>query len=334
MSIQLKSKSEVKLELINSIIDDKDNGKINHIYKYTYTDGCVNFLKTSDTQKYISIAEDNVLYIINLTDEDFDHEIKELTENISVSDIELLTTPLEELRKLEKKIKIEKISRKIEILKNFEKFENIKLILYKKCFNEIDLKNPKDALSKLNDELGCIDYKLEIDYVFKMEDNTEITSYLLIADSLILCLFKGNKCISSLVIDYNNEDKSIVISSKTKEEYEKKDINKLLRSVMFIISKSIFPDAENILSHSINPISLNIMIKYFNAECIDDFICTAELNDVNIDNARKVFYDVIKKNKLECRKKGGKKQKNTKKKKEKRKNTKKKKYYTFVHLHL
>ena len=315
-TIQLKSKREVNLELINTIIDEHD-GKIKNIYKYTYANGCVSFFETSDTQKYISIVETNDLFIINLTNEDFDDEIKEMKYKLNAEDLSILTTlPLRKLGR-------DGILKRMEIYKPYQSIKSI-LNTDTDCVNEIELENAKNELTKLNTKLGCIDYKLAIDYVFKMENNTEITSYAFKADSLILCLFTKNKCISSLQINYKNEDGTIKIDSRTKKEYEGKKINTLLRSVIILISKKLFPDSMYISSIPINSISKNIMTKYFNAICFDDIECFIELNEENIKNAYNIFNKITQENVLKCTKQRRKKSPNTKRKKEKRNKSKSK----------
>jgi hypothetical protein len=132
-------------------------------------------------------------------------------------------------------------------------------------------------------------------------------------------------CVSSLVISYN--ETHIFIDSKTKKTFEGRKMNKLLRSVIILLSKTIFPNAQSVVSDATNPISTQIMIKHFHAiPCGDDKYETFDtyediktymdrdeksgittkviLNDENIENANSVFREIIDKE-FKCVKKGG-----------------------------
>lgn len=134
---------------------------------------------------------------------------------------------------------------------------------------------------------------------------------------IVLCLFTGSDCVSSITINLDDDNLSnLSIDSKTNTRYEGRKFNTLLRAVLIIISKSISDHVQQITSSAINEISATLMIKRFNAVSrtglskdtpqIDEMIKTVfsqppfgmetyvELNEVNIANAARVFDETIK----------------------------------------
>jgi hypothetical protein len=167
------------------------------------------------------------------------------------------------------------------------------------------LESAKKELAKLNETIKqkCPEMKLELDYLFNI--NNEKVSVLFSNDinSLVLCLCNDKiGCISCIQYELNT-DNNIVISSKTDEEYEGKKYNSLVRSAIIIISKYIFPTAEKIISYAINPISVWVLLKNFNAiipstlnnEDIIDYFNenNISINEINFDNIKN-FYDMDK----------------------------------------
>lgn len=209
---------------------------------------------------------------------------------------------------------------------------------------EIDLRLAKEAVNNINKHLeefnkktGC-NYKLDINYFNQMDENAKITAHHELHDkTLLLCAFNNDVCVSSIIIDYYAG--FITIFSHTKKEREGNKLNKLLRAVIIIIARTIYSDAEYILSDSVNPTSAYLMMKYFNAKGHDDMMkfstykefgdyiekhraleVTIELNEANIKNAKTVFDETI--NELTCvEKKGG--RKRSKKNKKYRRNRRK-----------
>jgi len=155
-----------------------------------------------------------------------------------------------------------------------------------------------------------------------MDKNTEVTAHhTLTPKTLLLCIFRNNICVSSMIIDYYNG--AIEIFSRTKRGHDGNKLNKLLRAVIIIIGKNIQTDAAYIRSEAANPISAYLMVKYFNAEdpggkvefsTYEEFrkyaekhgnlMVTVNLNDANIENAKKVFDKIINHDdELKCTKK-------------------------------
>jgi hypothetical protein len=193
---------------------------------------------------------------------------------------------------------------------------------------EIDLADVKNALNKINKQLAefnkkqkC-DYKIDINYFYRMDKNAEVTAHhTLYPKTLLLCAFRNNICASSMIIDYYNG--AIEIFSRTKRGHNGNKLNKLLRAVIIIIARTIHPDVAYIRSEAANPISAYLMVKYFNAEdpggkvefsTYEEFrqyaenhgnlMITVNLNDVNIENAKKVFDKITNDDdELKCTKK-------------------------------
>ena len=155
-----------------------------------------------------------------------------------------------------------------------------------------------------------------------MDKNAEITAHhTLYPKTLLLCAFRNNICVSSMIIDYY--DGAIEIFSRTKRGHGGDKLNKLLRAIVIIIGKNIHADAAYIRSEAANPISAYLMVKYFNAEdaggkvefsTYDEFrkhaekhgnlMVTVDLNEANIENAKKVFNKIVNDdNELKCTKK-------------------------------
>ena len=193
---------------------------------------------------------------------------------------------------------------------------------------EIDLADAKSALNKINKQLAefnkkqkC-DYKIDINYFNKMDKNAEVTAHhTLYPKTLLLCIFRNNICVSSMIIDYYGG--AIEIFSRTKRGHNGNKLNKLLRAVIIIIGKNIHKDTAYIRSEAANPISAYLMVKYFNAEdeggkvefsTYEEFrkyaekhgnlMVTVALNDDNIENAKKVFDKILNgDDELKCTKK-------------------------------
>jgi hypothetical protein len=119
--------------------------------------------------------------------------------------------------------------------------------------------------------------------------------------------------VSSLTIGFYENDE-IHINSETNLQYKERKFNKLLRSVIIIIGKSL--DSNFVVSESINPISAWLMVNSFNAisknelgETVIDkttsfdkikpiidstvVMSVVVLNDENIANAQQKFHEII-----------------------------------------
>ena len=94
-------------------------------------------------------------------------------------------------------------------------------------------------------------YTIGIDYLFDMKDNTEVASQsnemMSVSKNMFLCLFDIDECVSPLSLDFNDETKNLEISSKTKESYERRNLNKFLRAIVIIIARFLYHDVENVM---------------------------------------------------------------------------------------
>jgi len=322
--VEYKNKEDIGIELVTSVTSIKhsfkksknqEEEKIN-IYKYN-DEECEKYFNLNDDIDYLSYINDNKFIVVNLKDNiNLDKKIKtEISSIFNKKNIELFIDREDELKEI---IKEETISiPKFSFVKSFPP----------ECANIINLDKTKKKLEELNKELiKCTKYKINIDYIFQMSENTEINALSFYSTSLLLCIFDENKCVSSIVIKKMNEDGEIYFDSKTKIEYENQKLNKLLRATIIIIVKSLYPKANCVRSEAINPLSAYIMIKTFNAiafnidDEFDDEEITEELttlkdikeymaledgnytNEIdtkieltneNIENAKNVFNDVI-----------------------------------------
>ena len=188
----------------------------------------------------------------------------------------------------------------------------------------VDLQPAKHIIAQLNDELQktCPDFYLNIDYItsFPQDSTASLYSDVMLNSyfqpPLVLCLFTGNDCVSSLTLKIKESE--LTIDSRTNERYEGRKFNTLLRAVAIIISKSLNAGAERLVSSALNIVSTILMIKRFNAvseggdissktvppEKLDKVIkdyyehrggmeTHVELNEENIANATTVFHETI-----------------------------------------
>lgn len=127
---------------------------------------------------------------------------------------------------------------------------------------------------------------------------------------LILCLFLGEKCISSITCKINVDENAIEISSKTNESYQGKKYNLFLRYAIVLIlhhleykkhthntRSSVVPlKFASIISRAINPISILAMAKHFYAtnESFDTYMIKHHLTYENLTlEHTKHFYDEL-----------------------------------------
>lgn len=306
MSILFKTKDEVGLTLKTSVLV---GGKIRHIYNF-FQNGCNKYFMVQENVRIIGYIFNKTFYVVNIGDENFDEGLKQHVSIIDNTYVELLSKPHTTLTATENK----QIREKKGILRKIPNFKYIELEFYH-CHHNIDLTNAKYELNNLNELWKCSNYTLKLDYVFEMENDTEINARESSSTTLLLCIYNESKCVSSLVIKYDSQSNDIMIESKTKNEFEGKSMNKLLRAVIILLSKHLFPSAVGIVSTAINATSAYIMIKHFNAipsEDINAIVNTYKniatyvndnggietrviLNDPNIENANQKFIEITKK---------------------------------------
>ena len=192
------------------------------------------------------------------------------------------------------------------------------------CKPLIDLSNAQSIVHQLNAALQptCPGFHLHIDYITSFPPDSSVSLYTdLFINSyfqpqIVLCLFTGNNCVSSITIKVTGSE--MTIDSRTNKQYMERKFNTLLRAVAIIISKSLNERAKRLVSSAENVISALLMIKRFNAvlrngdiskftispekldKVIKDYFAhhagmetCVELNEENIANASSVFHETI-----------------------------------------
>lgn len=92
--------------------------------------------------------------------------------------------------------------------------------------------------------------------------------------SLIRCLYNEFGCMSSIMITI--DDASIMIDSATDSSFSGRKYNKLVRCTLIILSLLLSKHIKRVTSHSINPISAYLSVKYFGG-------IVSHFEEVNVD---------------------------------------------------
>lgn len=122
-------------------------------------------------------------------------------------------------------------------------------------------------LNNINSQLKSIKIKFD-----KIKNMNGIVSTYYVYDDLIkydpnillICLYNKENCVSSILIDKSSN--SINIDSKTHNDYEGKNYNKFLRSIIILIGKYIYEDVNQLYSSAISSTSAWILINNFNGK--------------------------------------------------------------------
>jgi hypothetical protein len=142
----------------------------------------------------------------------------------------------------------------------------------------LNLADAKKKLTELNDSLQtkCSNLSLSLDYVYNHKTGSTLKLYHSFNNpgsdgpySLVLCLYKGNHCISSITIKIDGI--KLVINSRTHTDYERRKYNILLRSIIIILSEHISKDIKYIISIAINQVSAYIMMQYFGGKLYNTY---------------------------------------------------------------
>jgi len=301
MSIQYTNIQNLGIYFVNKINDIS-------IYKYTINE-CDKYFKLSENINYFGYINDNTFYVVSLNDGEFDENFKSNFKFINESMLSTLTN--NEL----------KIKDKMPILKQLKEIKNFIYITFSNnCEKFINLDNSRKLVNELNQFLVCKKFVISINYAFQIKNESTVSAYIINSNSLILCIFHNDKnCVSSVVITYDDQIQELYFDSKTQKEYENNNFNKLLRAIIIIIAKNLYPNVKYVVSNAINPISAYLMIKYFNAETFDEnekklnikfnafseiktyfdngnyIISKVEINVQNIENAYNKFKEIVKK---------------------------------------
>jgi len=225
------------------------------MYRMTINE-CNYYFNVDNTMKYILVLIDGVYCIIRLNIS---------IPNLNVSDIDYIKSTMHNYKTLSS---AQKRNAMAEIKKKF-----ILHFTYNECPVLINLTNAKAELSKLNELLKakCKGLRLELDYAYNMGcPMTSIVSEIetITPTTLILCLFNSIECISSIIISIEDEN-IMVINSSTKDEFEGKKYNKLLRCVIILIAFDISDQITTLRSNATNLVSAYLMITSFDAIILD-----------------------------------------------------------------
>lgn len=287
------------------------------IYQINARD-CIRYITLDDANiEHIGFVYGDKLHIFRLVDGEIPDELKSHFFHIDEEKMNILSNKIKppEWEKTRKEL-----VKYLDHIPNFIYLRENEI----KCQQFRELNETKALIEQLNELLHqtCPGYSLNIDYIFRLRDPSTVSTFSspFDANTLLLCLFNGNNCVSSLELDIDtNLYQHISISSKTNKLYEKRKYNKLLRAVIIIIAKTIDPVIKIIVSEAVNSISAYLMLHSFNAvyknretnkildrdstfdeikaemESREDesIVSRVELTDENIENAHRIFERII-----------------------------------------
>lgn len=276
---------------------------------------CAMYIDTNRSHVYIGFMyDDDTFHIFNLINDGvFTDDLKDKLKNID--EPQILSISINKSNRIEGTINAKSAA----LTKLFKEIPDFLYIKRLECIPLKNLDAAKEIIKSLNIALieRCPGFRINIDYILNFEDHSLITSFSKNEKpyQLLLCLFYANNCVSSLTIDYENETE-ILFSSRTNKQYVRRKFNKLLRSIIIIIGKSL--GADVVSSYAVDPISAFLMLTSFNAVSKYDLgvivdktttfdkikpimdaapgkmiYSMVELNDVNVANAQTIFDETI-----------------------------------------
>jgi len=133
---------------------------------------------------------------------------------------------------------------------------------------QIILAGVRNELRMINDDLNSkcdASYRLEISQYRYRDAEAAVYDELSNEYDIILCLYHGPKCVSSVTGRYNQFKQSMELLSKTAAEYEGLKFNLYLRSIFIYLMCFVRPSIKTIYSHSLNPISTYAMYRHYHA---------------------------------------------------------------------
>ena len=183
-------------------------------------------------------------------------------------------------------------------------YEKILYFSHEECPSlKLDKDVAKARLIALNKSLykKCNNLSLYIDYVYnhKNYSTLELFKFYVFSEpldpyDLVLCLYKGKHCISSITIRLIG-DVELDMASYTHPENVNKKYNTLLCCTLILISTLLSSNIQRIRTYALNPISEHIFKTYFGATLDDENYINVELNEENIQNAEIKFDEILKK---------------------------------------
>jgi hypothetical protein len=133
------------------------------------------------------------------------------------------------------------------------------------------------------------DISISINYKDRFVGNIIHYSEYLPPDTIVLCLYKNNDCVSSMELTIDHDSHIISFNSITQEDKRGNKYNKLLRCIFFLFFKNydVYKDYR-IHVQSASRITEWIMINYFGFEPV-----VSDIDSEHID-----FYSIYLKNKI------------------------------------
>jgi hypothetical protein len=333
MSLVFINKNKHNIHLVNTLLIN--NNKYN-IYKYSVLK-CDKYFTVNNKYKHIWYTINKKLYIVNLDNTGFTNNFKKKINFINSELINILSKDKKKLS-IEQRTLITNITKKLSEMNIFRFYIN-----NYNCFTISNLDNCNEIIKSLNNKLNCNNYTLKIEYILNMEENTELVAESYMPTNIILCIYNKKKCVSSIVFNYESD--ILYFVDKTNIKFQNKNIDNLLKTIVIILSKYIYPKAKKLINIDSNADSIFFMLKQLNAKTnvknklnnLDDIKNYLNMNvfieyivsidDKNIKNANNVFNKLIKTD-FDCKRKYSKLSRiNTKKtqtKKRKQKNANKK----------
>jgi len=132
----------------------------------------------------------------------------------------------------------------------------------------INLAGAGNELSKINimvNDMCGSSYKLKLSKYRFRDPGSAVYDETSEEYDIILCLYHGLKCVSSVTGRYNKSDKSMELLSKTAHEYEGLKFNLYLRTIFIYLMCFVKTRINSIYSYSVNPISTYAMYKHYTA---------------------------------------------------------------------
>lgn len=261
------------------------NQRVYSVYEIVFNEGCTRHIIFENTiTDFCYMTDEGNLKIINLDGNPIINtgELKsELESGKFFSDTK------------EREKKIKSINRRLKYLEEEERDK----LFGSECFESMGLKaNTGEELNeKLSEFNGLLpeNYSVGLNYLFNSPDNTTFTIFthccselgLVKSKSLILCMYYNGDCISSITLkavrssdgeniaSFSGDSDTaieIIIDSRTRDDSQRRGLNKILRAICICISKILFSEARYLVSRAINIVSVYTMIKDFNAQIIKD----------------------------------------------------------------
>jgi hypothetical protein len=134
--------------------------------------------------------------------------------------------------------------------------------------SQIILAGTRNELKNINEDLQrkCnSSYKLDLSNYRYRDPTASVYDETSNEYDIILCLYHGQKCVSSVTGRYNQSKNSMELLSKTASEYEGLKFNLYLRTIFMYLMCFVRPSIQTIFSHSMNPISTYTMYKHYHA---------------------------------------------------------------------